>query len=335
MTRSLALGRPRFALLAPVVITVALVAALSTPARAGGSWVRRADMPLGEQEAGVAKLDGKIYLMGGLERFRAIQVYDPVSDSWVHAAFRLPAPRWGAAATTVNGRILLFGGGSGDFDFLGTRTTYSINPAAGTVTPRRIAPIPLEQAAAVTIPGTNRVLVVGGHNQQESGPRLRATPVYVYDAVHNTWTRKANLPVSVSLFGGTAVAVHGTIYYYGGLADLLSGPISRAVFRYQARSDSWTKVGSMPLGTDVRAQGAVGLDGKIYIVGTDFTNERSVTVSDPATRTWSTGPAIPTTLGPRTVIALSGKIYALGGAYLVQGETLSGTWNWALATSAP
>jgi N-acetylneuraminic acid mutarotase len=324
------------ALLAPVVITVALVAALTTPARAGGSWVRRADMPLGEQQAGVAKLGGKIYLMGGLEHFRAIQVYDPVSDSWAQAPYRLPAPRWGAAAaTTINGRILLFGGGSGDFDFVGTSSTYSINPAAGTVTPRQISPIPLEQAAAVTIPGTNRVMVVGGHNQQETGPKLHATPVYIYDALHNTWTRKANLPVSVSLFGGTALAVHGTIYYYGGLADLLSGPISRAVFRYQARSDSWAKVASMPLGTDVRAQGAVGLDGKIYIVGTDFTNERSVTVFDPATRTWSTGPAIPSTLGPRTVIALSGRIYALGGAYLVQGETLSGTWNWALATSAP
>jgi N-acetylneuraminic acid mutarotase len=291
-------------------------------------------MPLGEQEAGVAKLGGKIYLMGGLENFRAIQVYDPVSNSWIRAPYRLPANRWGGAATTVNGRILLFGGGNGDFDFLGTSTTYSIDPSAGTITPRRSAPIPLEQAAAVTIPGTNRVLVVGGHNQQEAGPKLHATPVYIYGAVHNTWTRKANLPVSVSLFGGTAVAVHGTIYYYGGVADLLSGPVSRAVFRYQAQSDSWTKVGSMPLGTDVMAQGAVGLDGKIYIVGTDSTNE-SVTVFDPTTRTWSTGPAIPSTLGPRTVIALSGKIYALGGAYLVQGETFSGSWNWALATSAP
>jgi N-acetylneuraminic acid mutarotase len=292
-------------------------------------------MPIGEQDAGVAKLGGKIYLMGGFESFHVIQVYDPGSNSWVQAPYRLPANRWGGAAVTVNRRILLFGGGSGDFDFVGTRTTYSINPATGTVATRHIAPIPLEQAAAVRIPGTSRVLVVGGHNQQEAGPTLTATPVYVYDTVNDTWTRKANLPVTGSLFGGTAVNVQGSIYYYGGLVDLLSGPVSRAVFRYQAGSDSWTKVGSMPRGTDVRAQGAVGLDHRIYIVGADFTSERTVNVFDPGSGTWSIGPAIPSTDGPRTVIGLRGTIYALGGSYLVQGETFVGRWNWALATTTP
>ena len=232
-----------------------------------GSWVRKADMPVGEQNAAIAKDVGEIYVIGGLEDERIVRVYDPGTNTWTQATYKLPKGRWGAAAATVHGHILLFGGGRGDFDFVGNRNIYDVDPTAGTVASRARAPVRLELASAIHIPNSDRVLVVGGHEQQEGGPRLRHTPVFVYDASQDAWHRRANLPVTRSLIGGTLVASRHHIYYYGGLVDIAFGPISRAVFRYNRRSDRWTRVATLPMGTNVPAPAATGADGRIYIVG--------------------------------------------------------------------
>jgi N-acetylneuraminic acid mutarotase len=315
-------------------LTLAMLACTATPSAAAvGTWVREADMPVGEQAAGVAGLGGSIYVIGGFDNERIVRIYDPAANTWSQAPYALPKGRWGGAAVAAGGRILLFGGGHGDFDFLGTRSTYAVDPAAGSVTALARAPIPLEQAAAVRIPRSQKVLVVGGHDQQEAGPVLKTTPVFVYNTASDRWARRSNLPVHGSLIDGTAVSVRGHVYYYGGVVDPLSGPVSRAVFLYRVRSDSWQRVATMPAGIDVTAPGATGADGRVYIVGTDLTNARSVTIFDPATGSWSSGPAIPSTNGPRSVVAMDGTIYAMGGGYVAQGELVIAGWNWALATT--
>ena len=322
----------RRSLLLLAVLAVAASVAPDAGATAG-SWVRKADMPVGEQNAAIAKDVGEIYVIGGLEDERIVRVYDPGTNTWTQATYKLPKGRWGAAAATVHGHILLLGGGRGDFDFVGNRNIYDVDPTAGTVASRARAPVRLELASAIHIPNSDRVLVVGGHEQQEAGPRLRHTPVFVYDASQDAWHRRANLPVTRSLIGGTLVASRHHIYYYGGLVDIAFGPISRAVFRYNRRSDRWTRVATLPMGTNVTAPAATGADGRIYIVGSDLSNGRSVLVFDPATAAWSAGRTIPSTQGPRSAIALGGTIYAMGGGYNSQGETFIAGWNWALPTT--
>jgi N-acetylneuraminic acid mutarotase len=311
---------------------LALCAATATAANAtAGPWVRKADMPVGEQNAAIAKVGHTIYLIGGYENEKIVRIYDPAADTWSTAPYSLPRGRWGAAVTTVHRHILLFGGGHGDFDFLGTRGTYDVDPAEGTVTRRARAPVPLELAAAAHIPRSDRVLVVGGHEQQEVGPRLKHTPVYIYDASDDAWHRRGNLPVKHSLIGGTVVVSHRHIYYYGGVVDIAFGPASRAVFRYHLRTDRWERVSTLPKETDVTAGAATGADGRIYVVGSG-PNLRWVQVFNPDTATWSPGRTIPSTLGPRSVIALDGTIYAMGGGLEVQGELFVAGWNWAMPT---
>lgn len=221
----------------------------------------------------------------------------------------------------------------GDFDFYGTRTTYVVDPSAGTVTRGARAPLPLELAAAVRVPRSERVLVVGGHEQQEAGPRLTHTPAFIYNPSTDTWRRVRDLPVHRSLIGGTLVTSRHRIYYYGGLVDIVYGPISRAVFRYHVRTNRWTRVARLPAGTFVDAQGATGADGRIYIVGSG-SRAAHTTVFDPDTTTFSSGPTIPTTNGPRSVVALGGVIYALGGGYVSQGDTYVAGYAWALPTTS-
>jgi N-acetylneuraminic acid mutarotase len=314
------------------IATLAALAVTQSALGAAGSWHRLPDMPVGEQNAAVAADGGKLYVIGGYENEKIVRIYDPAAKTWTTAPYALPQGRWGAAATTVAGRVLLFGGGHGDFDFYGTRTTYIVDPAAGTVSRGARAPTPLELAASLRMPGTHSVLVVGGHEQQEVGPQLRHTPVFLYNSDAGSWRRLHPLPVHRSLIGGTLVRSGRHIYYYGGLVDIVFGPVSRAVFLYHAHSDTWTKVARLPGGVWATEQGATGADGRIYMVGSG-TGDRLTTVFDPETDTFSKGPAIPGTDGPRSVVALDGTIYALGGSYESQGESFVAGYAWALPTT--
>src|SRR3954447_3852214 len=111
-------ARGRIALLALVVsLVVALLAtapsghhgaALAAPQ--AEAWVTLAPMPQQQQEAAVAVLDGRIYVMGGFsddpQPFTLVQVYDPVTDEW-RAGTPIPEPIHHAGAATVDGKIYL------------------------------------------------------------------------------------------------------------------------------------------------------------------------------------------------------------------------------------
>src|SRR3954464_3147843 len=86
-------------------------AALAAPQ--AETWTRLASMPQQQQEAAVAVLDGRLYVMGGFsddpQPFTLVQVYDPATDQWRQGT-PLPEPVHHAGAATVGGKIYLVGG---------------------------------------------------------------------------------------------------------------------------------------------------------------------------------------------------------------------------------
>ncbi len=314
-----------------------LLGTASSSAASGSAWIKRAPLLAAERDAAVAATGGRVYLIGGSTNapapLKEIQVCNPAANVWTKAAYALPSPRWGAAAASVGGRIIVIGGGSSDFDFTGTTTVYSIDPTAATVQAEAALPVPLEQAAAVpiTLSGTQQVMVIGGDMNAKNTP----TPVYLYNPVRNTWSREANLPVKNSFFDGGAVSVGGTVYFYGGEDDFVGGVLNTSVYRYIPATDTWTKVTTLPAGTDVTAQAAVGGDGRIYFVASDDKTERQTVIYDPVKNIWTRGPVIPTTHIPRTVTSLAGTVYAFGGGYFdTSGDLVISTDDWALSTTA-
>ncbi len=61
----------------------------AAPAAEEGAWARKAPLPSARAEVGVAKADGKIYVVGGKADgtglLNAVSVYDPGADDWSSA----------------------------------------------------------------------------------------------------------------------------------------------------------------------------------------------------------------------------------------------------------
>ncbi len=70
-------------------------------------------MPTARSLPAAVALDGRIYVLGGMDAGGAplatVEAYDPASDSWAGRQ-PLPAARADAAAAMLNGRVHLLGG---------------------------------------------------------------------------------------------------------------------------------------------------------------------------------------------------------------------------------
>ncbi len=86
-----------------------------------GHWSNRADAPTARNSAASAVIDGKIYVVGGRNFFKNtdgttrqvnvpnLEVYDPKLDRW-ETRSAMPQARGGLAATSLNGKLYVFGG---------------------------------------------------------------------------------------------------------------------------------------------------------------------------------------------------------------------------------
>src|SRR6187399_1301515 len=105
--------RTRF-LRAMVVLLLCCGALVGARAQNGGTWQTLAPMPSFRQELASAVLDGKVYVMGGLDEnvvsTATVEVYNPATNSW-SAAAPLPFIMNHNSAAVAGGRLYCFGGG--------------------------------------------------------------------------------------------------------------------------------------------------------------------------------------------------------------------------------
>ena len=141
-----------------------------------------------------------------------------------------------------------------------------------------------------------------------------------YDAVTDTWTRKADMPqADMSTLGrfflSTSV-VNGKIYAIGGETVFPEEVPVATVEEYNPATDTWTKKADMP--TPRRALGTSVVEGKIYAIGgyNNLVEQHLSTVEeyDPVTDTWTKKADMPTPRVSLSTNVVDGKIYAIGGA---------------------
>jgi N-acetylneuraminic acid mutarotase len=101
----------------------------------GGGWKTAAPLIDPRNHLAGAALDGKIYAIGGQHLWNEdsplaeVDAYDPKTDRWTKVA-SLPQPRShiSSAALVVDGRIVVIGGATTDFNSVSAIANY--NPAA-------------------------------------------------------------------------------------------------------------------------------------------------------------------------------------------------------------
>ena len=261
-------------------------------------WVKAATLTMPRDDFGIAVVNGRIYVLGGMTGERAnlldsVEMYDPATEQW------RPGPPMPGARSSFRvaalGQVIYVVGGS-----MVSRPTTSdveaLDTETGRWTVRAQMPTPRLGHAVVELAG--RIYAIGGF---ESGRGLAA--VEVYDPAGDRWTTGRPLPTP--RYNLAAVALGGRIYALGGwVAD---GP-SRVVEIYDPMTDSWTR--GPALGAPLSNFGAAILGGRIHAL-----HHTTHQVFDPAVNRWLATTPMPTTRHGHGVVTVGDRLYAIGGCY--------------------
>jgi N-acetylneuraminic acid mutarotase len=174
---------------------------------AGGRWIERAPLPVRRAGMAVTSLEGKAYIIGGINVDGAtdrLDIYDITNDQWSVGQSR-PMALGNANAAVLNSRILVPGGC--DPNLVPTAAVHQYNPLTDTWLDTAQMPIPLCAYSLAVY--QDRVFLLGGWN----GERYTAL-AFVYDPVEDSWENISS-PSAARGFGGAAVLAD-RIFYIGG-----------------------------------------------------------------------------------------------------------------------
>ena len=298
--------------------------AFMAPQAEGGTWVKKADMPIAVGNNSLAAVNGKIYVIGGRDRafdlglkpFSSLYEYDPKTDTFLRKADMI-SPRSDFATSVVDGKIYAISGWS-DGDFTNAVEIYD------PVTDKweKKADIPTKRAESAISQVNGKIYVMGGHNQH-SGACLPI--VEEYDPKTDIWTRKNDMPTARSF--ATSCVVNNKIYVFGGVIDLVTNFLS-PVGIYDPSTDTWTKGSDMP--TPRILLGSCIVNGMIYVMGgsdKNYNTTSALEIYDPANDKWIESENMPIARDNiKSYPVVNGKIYAIGGND-ANGTFLSDAWE--------
>jgi N-acetylneuraminic acid mutarotase len=308
---------------------------LPAPAKGGGSWTQKADMPTARFIPGSAVVNGKIYVIGGApakyEATAVVEEYDPAADTWTRRADMPTARQWLAVAA-VDGIIYAIGGSegrpAGDRDL---STVEAYDPSTDMWTKKTDMPSARCTSAIAVVDGI--IYVIGGVFATPAGYQTGdveiLSTVEAYDPATDTWTRKADMPTARLVHA--ACVIDGRIYVSGGVPTWSSDICLPTVEVYDPAADTWTRSSDMPWPRYGHSASVV--DGKMYIIGGgddlvvrrclagEITLEElsalfeSVDVYDPKTDTWTKAASCPLGTMEHAAAVVDGRIYEIGGWY--------------------
>jgi N-acetylneuraminic acid mutarotase len=291
------------------------------------TWTVKSPMPSRRWNTAATVVDGKIYVIGGLELIgwcgtvactyvassNRVEQYDPATDTWI-VKTPLPTARGTCAAAAVDGKIYVVGS---------LKDVQSYDPATDTWITRSPMPIARSDMVADVVDG--KIYVIGGTTNvgANTGPGASSsrtfalTTVEQYDPATDTWTTKSPMPTG--RYEMAAAVVDGKIYVIGGTQSWVSSsrhePID-SVEQYDPAHDAFSRrawVGKAPMPTARYAMAAAVADGKIYVIGGNPFLLQTVEQYDPATDTWTTKSPMPTGRMYLVAAVVNSKVYAIGG----------------------
>ncbi|MFA5265585.1 MAG: kelch repeat-containing protein, partial [Opitutaceae bacterium] len=212
------------------------------------TWTRLQKLPTPRGSFGIAAVDGKIYVIGGVcvvegkeHNLNTVEVYDIASGTW-KSGRPMPTPRQQLCAASVAGRIYVMGGKNAE------TVVEEYDPGSDTWCSRSHAPFQIRSATAT--PAGKHIYVIGGH-------RYDGKAVLVYDSQSDSWTRAKDMPTGRT--DTSAAFCQGKIFVLGGHGHISNNEA------YDPGSDSWSLCARLP---EARGyHGAASVNGKIFLIG--------------------------------------------------------------------
>ncbi|HEV2842047.1 MAG TPA: kelch repeat-containing protein [Chthoniobacterales bacterium] len=282
------------------VIFSLVLAAASDGQTVGGTWQQLAPMSTDRQELASALLNGKIYVMGGLNAdgvsTNTVEVYNPATNSWTSAQ-PLPLETDHNNAAVAAGKL---------YSLNGIRT-YLYDPVGNSWSQVATMNFAHGRTAAVGVIN-DKIYVAGG-----MGTGMTQRELEVFDPLTNTWTNRA--PMSVGRNHCAGGVINGKFYVVGG-RDTPEALTALEV--YDPQANSWQTRAPMPTGRSGIAAAVV--HGELYVFGGEIgtgvgTAPRAeVEAYNPASNSWRR--VLPDMPNPRHGIwasVIGNKIYLAGG----------------------
>jgi N-acetylneuraminic acid mutarotase len=172
------------------------------------TWTRIADLPAPRAAHGMAAIEGKLYVVGGVgPDSKELWIYDPATDRWDAERAVLPTQREHLTVTVVGGKLYAAGGRWDDRGNLAALEIY--DPVAGTWTRGPDLPTPRSGLTAG---------VLDGHIHVTGGESLSLGRTFgeheAYDPTTAKWIALASLPTP--RHGLASGVVSGRWYVIGG-----------------------------------------------------------------------------------------------------------------------
>ena len=229
------------------------------------TWTSLPPMPTPREGAGVAAVNGRIYVAGGNvaggASTNAVEVFDPIGGTW-SAGTPLPAARAHFSLVVAGGRLYAVGG---DVTANGTTTVTAAldrfdpaQPAGWT----SLAPMssPRRSTAAGALNNGATIAVAGG----AASNGIATNRLDLYNVATNQWTQGPNMLAPSA--GVAGVVVSNALHVFGGSN---TGPLVLAeLYRPSTnplQPDGWAALSQMPTARSQHAAAVVG--DVVYVMG--------------------------------------------------------------------
>ncbi|PYS00027.1 MAG: hypothetical protein DMG12_18940 [Acidobacteria bacterium] len=182
-----------------------------------GTWSSIPLLPTPRQEVGVAAVEGRVWVIGGIDADRrgssVVEIYDTPTNQWQPGP-PVPIPIHHPMVAAAGSKVYVAGGYT-EPGF--TPVAYTFELDTDTLKWTRKADMPAPRGAGAAVAHNGKIYVIGG----ERGTTVGDTAVF--DPVLNSWTPLAPMPTPRNHHG--AAVIRGRIYVVGGRPDTPS-PLS-------------------------------------------------------------------------------------------------------------
>ena len=236
------------------------------------TWERLTNMPTVRSGAKAAVVAGRIYVLAGrvgkddqavnLKVLKAVEMYDPETDTWVRKQ-DMPRRRMAFGIGVVAGKIYAIGGTVIDIQ---PEAPWRVDlvevydPATDTWSKRADMPTRRRAVKAAVIGDTLYAIGGGGWPPAWDGGPFLGT-IEVYEPRINRWTKRTDMPNPRTVF--STVVVGDKIYLIGGLqaGDRRLAPVEV----YDPATERWRVVSARS--TIKSPFGVAAVNGNIYVFG--------------------------------------------------------------------
>jgi N-acetylneuraminic acid mutarotase len=306
------------------------VAATFSVSAAENFWITKAPMNTARVGAGVATVDGMIYVMGGSQRhfasdteffyvtINSTEAYNPATDTWTEKA-SMSTSRGDFGTAVYQNKIYCIGGKTLwkiDVNVTNVNEVYDTERDSWeTKTPMPTGRYGIE---ANVVDG--KIYLIGGWIQSESSSNIeKSNRVDIYDPVTDTWDTGSTIPTAVS--GYASAVMDGKIYVISGVAS--GSTITNLTQIYDPKTDKWSLGIPIPMGVGNGAAGAttgtkaakaiyvIGGSNATYPLSGQYTNQ----VYFPETNSWSVAASMPVDRAGLSVTVVNDTLYAIGGGH--------------------